>query len=214
MIKKSFLLLLILISTVSFAQRKTDIQPYNLKRNTVYLDVLGTSGLVGVYYDTRFNNNTKWGYRVGLSYHYSYKSGTTINPLSDINFMFVPYSESSHAFFAPFEVNHLVGKRTHFFEFGFGGAVGYVHETSEMKIRKSVEVKSAGHINTVVQVFDAKYKDEEFVSYANMIMGYRLQTRKGFTFRVGISPIKRITGYYISSDRIYIVPYFSFGYSF
>lgn len=213
MIKKSFLLLFIFISTVAFAQRKTYKQPYNLKRNTVYLDVFGTSGLAGVYYDTRFSDNTKWGYRVGLSYHYSKEKINSTNFLSGIELPFVSYSEYSRAVFAPFEVNRLVGKRTHFFEFGFGGAVGYVHQIAKMKIKETVEIKTEGRTTTVAQIKDVKYKYTEFASYANMIMGYRLQTRGGFTFRVGISPVKRISGDYIS-DGIKIVPYFSFGYSF
>lgn len=213
MIKKSFLLLLVLVSTVAFAQRKTYKQPYNLKRNTVYLDVFGTSGVAGVYYDTRFSKNTKWGYRVGLSYHYSKENINSTNFLSGIELPFVSYSESSRAVFAPFEVNRLVGKRIHFFEFGFGGAVGYVHQTVKMKIKETVEIKTEGRTTTVAQINDVKYKYTEFASYANMIMGYRLQTRGGFTFRIGISPVKRISGDYIS-DGIKIVPYLGFGYSF
>ena len=44
------------------------------KDKAVYLELLGASNMVGINYDQRFNDHTKWGWRAGVSFAFGNNS--------------------------------------------------------------------------------------------------------------------------------------------
>ena len=79
----------------------------------VYLELFGASTTVGVSYDTRFNNHTHWGGRVGFAY---------TNSKSQDFFESAPKHTSGWSF--PIAVNYLIGKGKHHAEIGIGVSYG------------------------------------------------------------------------------------------
>lgn len=57
-LKHLLLFLVALLPNCLYAQREQGL----------FLELLGASTTIGVHYDTRFNNHTAWGGRIGLSY--------------------------------------------------------------------------------------------------------------------------------------------------
>ena len=51
------------LQTAAMAQETTGLD----KDKAVYLELLGASNLVGINYDARFNDHTRFGWRAGLS---------------------------------------------------------------------------------------------------------------------------------------------------
>ena len=79
----------------------------------INLELLGVHNLVGVSFDSRFNENSKFGYKAGLGYGYA--SSTT----------FLGDDWSSHAISLPLSAYYLLGNKSHHFDLGAGIALGY-----------------------------------------------------------------------------------------
>ena len=85
-----------------------NVQSYGTKslpaRKAVYAEFFGASMVVGVNYDSRFYENSRWGYRVGLSH--------TINELKEIGVCSCGGdNDGIYGFNVPLEINYLVGRR-------------------------------------------------------------------------------------------------------
>ena len=79
----------------------------------INLELLGVHNLVGVSFDSRFNENSKFGYKTGLGYGYA--SSTS----------FLGDDWSSHAISLPLSAYYLLGNKSHHFDLGAGISLGY-----------------------------------------------------------------------------------------
>lgn len=136
-----------------------------LAKKAVYAEFFGGSMGVGVNFDSRFAEDSRLGYRVGLAY------GEVLN--------------------VPLEINYLVGRR---------------------------ETKSKLDLGLGVNL---PCSDEgEVGAFAFLNIGYRLQSRKGVIFRVGLSPKFPLDDEFEGLGAAYMlwaascIPYLSFGYAF
>ena len=176
--KKVLLTLLILTSAV-LAQAQT---------KSVSLDLLGSSGLAGVSFDSRFKGNHGFGFNVGLTY--AYGSGT----LS---------SYTMNGIGVPLEINWLLGRNNSPLVLGLGMTNG-IYEYSAQTV-----VIGYGDQATTIDPEEASGTYWGYNFFGDV--GYRFQKQKGFTFGAGIKPT------FIFSDgkpNGKIMPYLSFGISF
>ena len=89
--RKTIALLLLLLCVLN-----VNAQDDNVRTKSVYVEVLGPSNGIGVTYDARFNENSRWGYRVGFGFGYK--------RTSDI------FGKTSvRGYSVPVGVNYLVG---------------------------------------------------------------------------------------------------------
>lgn len=135
-------------------------------KRTVYAEFAGASMGIGVNYDSRFTEDSRLGYRVGIAY------GEGVN--------------------VPLEINYLVGRR---------------------------ETKNKLDLGLGVNL--PCYKDGELGAFAFLNIGYRLQPRNGFIFRVGLSPKLPLSyewkdnlGSALTFWAFSCIPYLSLGYAF
>ena len=91
---------ILILTSAIFAQAQT---------KSVTLDLLGSSGIAGVSFDSRFKGNHGFGYNVGLSY--AYGTGTLSN-----------YSVNGIGI--PLEINYLFGQRNSHLVLGLGTTNG------------------------------------------------------------------------------------------
>lgn len=171
----------------------------NARQHDVYLELLGGSTLVGVSYDSRFNNHTRWGWRAGLSFAYSNRNGVFSNS-NDMRYWAVPVG-----------INYLVGSHRNSLEIGFGASVGVVniHQTITNARRENITQEEADRYNSDYSLIpdNASMGYDEathqnyltYYSYRNDKkncfgyfffgeIGYRHVARSGFLFRVGLNP--------------------------
>jgi hypothetical protein len=176
---KKVLLSILILTTAIFAQAQT---------KSVTLDLLGSSGLAGVSFDSRFKGDHGFGYNVGLSY--AYGTGTLNN-----------YTVNGIGI--PLEFNYLFGQRNSHLVLGLGMTNGiYKYSGDRIVIgygSEDTEIKPAQE--------DGTYWGYNFFGD----IGYRFQKEKGFTFGAGIKPT------FIFSDGKpsgRLMPYLSLGISF
>ena len=174
--KKIILSILILTSAV-FAQAQT---------KSVTLDLLGSSGIAGVSFDSRFKGNHGFGYNVGLSY--AYGTGT--------------FSYSVNGIGIPLEINYLFGQKNSHLVLGLGMTNGiYKYSANSFLIGDdAVEVKPEDISGTA---WGYNFFGD---------IGYRFQKEKGFTFGAGIKPTFTFDNGKINER--WFMPYLSFGISF
>ena len=95
-----FLCVVLLVGVWGYAQ------PYKYKsmpaKKAVYAEFLGASVMVGMNYDSRFYENSRWGYRIGVAH--------TITNFEEFG-VCDGYNYSIYGFNFPLEVNYLVGRR-------------------------------------------------------------------------------------------------------
>lgn len=89
------------------------VSAYSQRQQGVYAELLGASTTIGVHYDTRFNENTKWGGRIGIAY---------TNSSSQDFFQSAPIKTTGFTF--PIAVNYLIGNNKHNLELGIGISYG------------------------------------------------------------------------------------------
>lgn len=177
--KKILLSILILTSAV-FAQAQT---------KSVTLDLLGSSGIAGVSFDSRFKGNKGFGYNVGLSY--AYGTGT----LS---------SYSVNGIGIPLEINYLLGQRNSHLVLGLGMTNGIYKYSA-----KSIIIGS-GDDATEIKPEQTSGTAWGYNFFGDI--GYRFQKEKGFTFGAGIKPTFTFDNGKINER--WFMPYLSFGISF
>lgn len=169
-----------------------------LSKRTVYIELWGAASPISVNYDSRFNEDSRLGYRFGLNYvadlhEFTIYDDLSIDEISGINI--------------PLEINYLVGRKgtKSKFELGVGVNLGF-HK------------KKTGYYD------DWDKEKETIISNKNMVgyfvftnIGYRLQPKKGFLFRVGITPIFDFGGKGSIAKYMNIsmfIPSVSLGYAF
>lgn len=197
----------------------------NIKDHDVYLELLGASTMIGVNYDARFNDHTRWGWRAGLGFAYSESDG------------FFNGSTSTRGWGVPVGVNYLIGSRKNNLEIGLGVNLGLYNlhnntytwkDVDEATFNREADNPSpgvSGTVETVPGKYYLVYKSQEsqnkFGYYFFGDIGYRHVNRHGFLFRVGLSPSFNFgdryaicRGFTDSFHKFALSGYIAFGYAF
>lgn len=183
-------------SIVSDASAKTqcDMSRKPMYRN-IYGELGGISGLVGVYYDSRFKPGSRWGYRVGLGYSINFSMLRAV------------YRQGDHTLSVPFAVNGIFGKSESFFEAGFGFSPGVSFTKYDYDYSISYELPDGSYVEkNVPSTWRTEFTWNFFLD-----LGYRFQKPNGFLFRAGITPSVCWVGDWCC---LLISPYVGFGYTF
>ena len=187
----------IVFTTMLFAATSMFAQ----KTRNLSIEVLGAQSTVGVNYDSRFNGNSGFGYRVGIGYGYGNNSGLFDQCINGVG--------------VPLELNYLLGKKNSKLELGFGASLG-VYRKKE----------TIGYVKDTGWYPDGDKKDEttwgidyytssntQFGYFLFGDIGYRYQRPSGFMFRAGISPSFNF-GDKNGLNKSAFYPYVGFGWSF
>ena len=185
---KLIILAAIILAALSAAGQET-VEPQAEPDHSLSLELFGAHSTIGINYDRRFKGNDGLGFRVGLGYGYSESS------------YFMGLSHNIYGIAVPLEINYLLGKGRHKLELGFGASLGYYHETYYLD-QAFVPVGMNQYNYTL------KHNSFGYFMYGNI--GYRLQTRRGFQLRVGLTPSVRFGDKYCL-QRDWFYPYVSFG---
>lgn len=177
--KKVLLSILVLTSAV-FAQAQT---------KSVTLNLLGSSGLAGVSFDSRFKGNHGFGYNVGLSYAY----GTGTLDMYTLNGIGIPL-----------EINYLLGQKNSHLVLGLGMTGGIYRYSAKSFI--------IGYGDDKAEILPKDVCGNVLGYNFFGDVGYRFQREKGFTFGVGIKPTFTFDNGKINGR--WLMPYLSFGISF
>ena len=93
---------IVLIITLCILALNAFAQKNGTYTKSINIELLGSSGMVGVNYDARFKGNHGWGYSAGIGYGYAN---------SNYDFVETPGRDGvSHEIGIPVEVNYLFGK--------------------------------------------------------------------------------------------------------
>lgn len=166
-----------------------------ISRN-LFFELGGTSATIGLGYDQRFKPNSPFGFRAGLSF---------ISGSKDNSGWFGAYDGGAYTRIDykgvtfPLEVNAIMGRRASKFELGVGAVPFILHryETTHWGWNSEHnEIKDVVRLN----IFGA------------INIGYRLQRKRGFFLRTGLSFFIREKR---SSplDLIIFLPYLAIGYT-
>ena len=186
-------LALMLAASTMTAQETEETHPSPYQ--SLSLELFGAHNTVGINYDRRLSGDHGWGFRVGVGYGYSER----------ISILVGSYTYSIHGVAAPLEINYLLGKGCHKLELGFGASLGFYWE----KLYAKDVYIPYGYSNDY-GTYDIRYKSRTFGYFMFGNVGYRLQTKRGFQLRVGITPsINFGDRYCVQRDWFY--PYVSFG---
>lgn len=176
-----FLLLLLVGSNTVYAQREQG----------VFLELFGASTTLGVHYDTRFNEYTRWGGRIGVAY-----------TNSDSQDFFKSAPEKTTGWSFPIAVNYLMGGGRHHVEIGLGVSYGFYNCKYHDKMGHEIESDRSG-------------------AFGFLDLGYRYQSNHGIMIRAGLNPGMALEEHDQLGksdhgvDRAAVIyPYVSFGYAF
>jgi hypothetical protein len=149
----------------------------NQRAKSIYFETLGPGSFYSFNYDTRFKKSRKGiGARIGLTY---------------------VFMDNEKALAAPLLINYLFGKRSSFFEVGFGLTFYYDFKTDY----------------TPILTEPSRHGSANFRQYGpgvikSVTYGYRYQPLKGgLNFRVGNSVI-------LKNEALPFWPYIGIGYTF
>lgn len=172
--------MLLCVCSVAFAQDRDQ---------SVYLEAMGPSNMLGVSYDARIKPGSKLGYRVGLGY-------------SALDLLDVP--EDQRFISVPLGLNYLAGNGSHRLEVGAGACPGLY--------RRSYDVRKYNEAGE--QIAKDKKSENLFgcIAYANV--GYRYTAKNGLQLRCGISPILAFGNKHADKKIRAFYPYVSVGYAF
>ncbi len=108
--KKAILILVVTILAGSYAKAQTP--------RSINFELLGVYNFVGVSFDSRFNETSKFGYKVGIGYGFAHedKKGVLWTPHVGL----LIKKPLNQAISVPLNVYYLFGRDRHFFEFGAG----------------------------------------------------------------------------------------------
>lgn len=197
----SFVVVAALSALSAFGSSAPSLQTDDRRLGTqaVGVEVLGSTGQVGLSYDARFRPgaNYGWGFRTGLNHSVS-AFGRKESSLD----WCLSYS-GGHGI--PLEINYLTGKRNSHFEVGLGCTLGLYHDTWDEVIctnpdqhdkwtPETIDAWYSTHGND--SWFEADHPCDRFTSfsrrgfgyYCYFNLGYRYQRPSGFLFRVGVAP--------------------------
>jgi hypothetical protein len=102
-------MLIVSISTL-FSQRKKHIG----------VEFFGSYGLTGLSYDSRINEKSNLGYKVGLSYGYEYNDGVNHWYLTPVKAYYPEDGKLNSVISIPINIHYLFGKERNFLETGLG----------------------------------------------------------------------------------------------
>ena len=185
----SYLLLFFLVMLANLGATAQDTITTIPAERTLSLELGGAHNLVGVNFDSRFKGNHGLGYRVGIGYSYG---------RNDFSF-FVDMKDRIHGVAVPLEINYLLGKHSSKLELGVGISLGYYRE--QVDVAYPDGSSGTSHMREVVKQFG-------YFTFGNI--GYRLQTKRGFMFRVGWAPSINFNDKHCL-QRTLSVSYISFG---
>lgn len=183
------------------------------KNKAVYLELMGASNLVGVNYDARFNDHTRFGWRTGLNFGYG-RNSSIFWEGSDVR-----------GYAVPLEVNYLLGSQKNNLEVGVGTSVGIynLHGTflesadgPKSSLTADQQKHAMGEYNTpegtkTWLVYNESRNKIGYYFFGNI--GYRHVSRKGFLFRAGFSPSFTF-GEKNAVKKTLLYPYLGFGWAF
>lgn len=165
---------------------------------SLYLEIGGPSNFVGLNYEAKFKPGSAWGYRVGLAFAYAASS----------DYLFNNYN-SARAWTVPMGVNYLIGRKRSKLELGAGIDLGlYNLHYTEWNVALN-PTDPDGPIT--YESISKKDNCFEYFLYTNI--GYRHVSKKGFLFRIGITPTFSFGGKH-DFKGLWLSPYISFGKSF
>lgn len=154
------------------------------------VEVGGSSTTLGLYYDSRFNADTRWGGRLGVAY-----------ATSNSRRFFNVGPDKTTGWSIPVAVNYLIGCKDHHAELGVGLSYGWY----KCKI---------SHANGYI------VEEDRDGAFCFIDVGYRYQHANGVILRLGISPgiaVKQFDELGVSNDGVnrgmVVYPYISVGYS-
>lgn len=154
------------------------------------VEVGGASTTLGLYYDSRFNADTRWGGRLGVAY-----------ATSNSRRFFNVGPDKTTGWSIPVAVNYLIGCKDHHAELGVGLSYGWY----KCKI---------SHANGYI------VEEDRDGAFCFIDVGYRYQHANGVILRLGISPgiaVKQFDELGVSNDGVnrgmVVYPYISVGYS-
>lgn len=171
------------------------------KTRSLSIEFFGAQNLAGINYDSRFNGNSGFGYRVGLGYGYGNDIGLFEKKISGVA--------------APLELNYLLGKKNSKLELGFGLSMG-VYQIREIVACFEDPALHPDTENTDQGYVKIKYYSDMETRFGYFFfgnIGYRYQRPNGFVFRVGISPSFNF-GDKCGINKDAFFPYIGFGWSF
>lgn len=90
-----------------------------------YVDfgVAGSNGLFGLAFDTRFSEDSKFGYRIGLSYGFEKNDGVSHLYFTPVKAYFPQDGQMCNYYAVPMNVHYLFGKDKYFLETALGVSV-------------------------------------------------------------------------------------------
>jgi len=194
-ISLSLLAISMLALATPVSAQKSTIQE---RDKSIYLEIGEPSNFVGVNYEAKFKPGSPWGYRVGLAFAYAASS----------DYLFNDYN-SARAWTVPVGVNYLIGRKRSKLELGAGVSMGlYNLHYTDWKV--DFDPTNPDEPITYESI-PKKDNCFEYFLYANV--GYRHVSKKGFLFRVGITPTFSFGGKH-DFKGLLLSPYISFGKSF
>ena len=193
--KKIAIIIVSLAFSVMNVSAQTNTDSINKPVRSISAELFGPSNLIGIHYDSRFKGNKGWGYSIGAAWGYMQKQ------------YYFYDMDHFHIISVVPRVNYLIGRKNHKIELGLGSNLGFVMGKEEYLL-----YQDQGKYKLIFKGL-VKEKHEFFAYYFFGNIGYRHQTRRGFMFRAGVTPMFGFGGKH-SMEGIYIAPYLSFGKSF
>ena len=101
----------------------------------VYVEAGGASTTAGVHYDSRFNDHTRWGGRIGVAYTYSRSPD------------FLPSApDKTTGWSFPVAVNYLIGGSNTIWNWVSAYATGYTNAPARTEVHTSLSHKSLARL--------------------------------------------------------------------
>lgn len=163
------------------------------QRQSVFFEMGGGSGL-SLNYDRRLAPESPWGVRAGLGFGFTLINGEMLD----------------RAVVLPLGAYRLVGNHRHSLELGAGMTLGMGWETVKLYYDLPVSPALGGHSpwGTSEESDTKPYA----IAFLHTTIGYRMQPRRGFTLRAGLTPVLSLL--HQDGNALDLVPYLSFGYAF
>ncbi len=205
-----FLMVLMTINSMTAKNNSADISVSaadSISSNTIYdeaisrnlfVELWGPSLGIGLGYDQRFKADSPFGFRAGISY--TNGNADNIEHWDNHVNTYYTYVEFKGVTL-PLEANAILGNRASKFELGIG-ATPCILDRYEIKYSRFGGSPSSSDIKDGVRLN----------IFGTMNIGYRLQRKTGFFFRVGVTFM--VGGIECSPfDGLLCMPNLSFGYT-
>lgn len=95
---------------------------------SINLEVLGVYNFAGVSFDSRFNENSKFGYKVGIGYGFAHEDKKGVLWIPHVGLLIE--KPLNHVISVPLNIHYLFGKQRHFFHLGAGLTPYLINYTS------------------------------------------------------------------------------------